>query len=59
MGMSSLETVASLWNVTDKNGSRFELYESNERLYQREIARGPGYGHGPVTIINFENLENN
>ncbi len=59
MGMSSLETVVSIWNVTDKNGGRFDLYEGHEQLYQREMARGAGYGHGPVTVINFDYLENN
>ena len=56
--MSSLETVVSIWNVTDKKGGRFDLYEGQEELYQREMARGSGYGHGPVNVMNFDYLEN-
>lgn len=58
MGMSSLETVVSIWNVTDKNGGRFDLYEGQEKLYQREMTRGADYGHGLVNVMNFDYLEN-
>lgn len=57
MGMSSLEAVISVWNVTGKNGGRFDFYENDDYWYEREVNKGPDYLAGPVTVINFDYLE--
>lgn len=56
MGMSSLEAVVSLWNVTDKNDVRFDFYE-NDKWFEQELKKGPDYRPGPVTVIKFDYLE--
>ena len=56
MGMSSLETVVSLWDLAKKHGG---IYEPDDNWFEREVCRGANYLSGPVTVINFDYLENN
>jgi len=56
MGMSSLETVVSLWDITNRNGERFDVYSNDDYWYQREVSKGADYLAGPVTVINFDYL---
>jgi hypothetical protein len=56
MGMSSLETEVSLWDLANKHSG---LYERDDNWFEREVYRGANYLSGPVTVINFDYLENN
>ena len=59
MGMSSLETVVSLWDIRNGKGGRHEWLEYDDNWYRREVYIGANYLSGPVTVINFDYLENN
>jgi len=56
MGISSLETEVSLWDIAKKHSG---FYERDDNWFQREVCRGANYLSGPVTVINFDYLENN
>jgi hypothetical protein len=56
MGMSSLETEVSLSDLAKKHGG---IYELDDNWFEREVYRGANYLNGPVTVINFDYLEDN
>ena len=59
MGISSLETEVSLYDLRNRCGGRFNLYESNSYWFQREMQKNASYLSSQVTVINFNYLENN
>lgn len=59
MGRSSLETEVSLYDLRNRCGGRFNLYESDSYWFQREMQKNANYLSSPVAVINFDYLENN
>ena len=59
MGMSSLETEVSLYELRNRCGGRFNLFESDSYWFQREMQKNASYLSSQVTVINFNYLENN
>ena len=59
MGRSSLETEVSLYDLRNRCGGRFNLFENDSYWFQREMQKNANYLSSPVAVINFDYLENN
>ena len=58
MGISSLETVVSLVEIQNKYRGELNITEGDNYWYQREMRKNAYFLSGPVTVINFDYLEN-
>jgi len=59
MGTSSLLTEVSLWDLKNRCGGRFNLSDRDNNWYLSEVRKNYNHQTGPVTVINFDYLENN